>query len=223
VSLLDHIETNRQKLLAIVATLFAAVAHGVANRAVRLVVLRSLRPAEAAVRRLIVVAAKGLFLKPAVSRPMPPGLSRRLRLARKERVARPVFQLSDRHVPMVEPARKTYFKTGPRITVIMPPDPVIFTTPIASLPVVPVTDPSAALLRRLDAIKMALEDVPRQAQRLVRWTARRKAIAQLRPIHCSPLRVGRAPYLPKIPVSDIDYVLERCHLLAREALRSDTS
>jgi hypothetical protein len=37
------------------------------------------------------------------------------------------------------------------------------------------------------------------------------------------LRLGRAPYLPQRPVREIDFILERCHLLARDALRADTS
>jgi hypothetical protein len=219
-----HITTNRQKLLAIVAALVAMVGLGGVLREVRLEVLRTLRPAEAAVRRLIVLAAQGLVVKPFASRPMPVGLSRQLRLQRKARAA--VFSMSDPQVPMVAPIPTKYFKQGPRISLVLPSDPTItaiFQAPSpAQMPPAAVVDETVALVRRLEAIQLALADLPRQARRLIRWRARREAIAATRPIYTSPLRPGRAPYLPKTPFRDVDYVLERCHLLARDAL-ADTS
>jgi hypothetical protein len=136
-----------------------------------------------------------------------------------------VFELSDPQIPMVEPRRKKYFKNGPRISIVMPPDPVIPFFAAKPFPPLPPEhkDANAHLVQRLAAIKSALDDLPRQARRLVRWTARRKAIAAKRLIYTSPLRPGRAPYLPKEPVREIDFILERCHLLARDALRADTS
>ncbi|NJM31342.1 MAG: hypothetical protein HC855_15785 [Rhizobiales bacterium] len=70
---------NRDALLRIVATLFAmlGLSEGAAvdriPRALHTAILRILRPAEAAVRRLIVAAARGMVVKPAVSRSMPAG------------------------------------------------------------------------------------------------------------------------------------------------------
>ena len=56
-------------------------------------VLRVLRPAESALRRLIVVAARGLAVKPMVSRPGKPGAAK----PRKKGISRvPSFQLFDR-------------------------------------------------------------------------------------------------------------------------------
>jgi hypothetical protein len=222
-----HIETNRHALLTIVMAL-VAVMRGVVSREVRLQVLRVLRPAEAAVRRLVVMAAQGLVLKQTVSRPMSPGLSRQLRQSRRMRVRRAVFQLADPFPPMVQPIRRKYFKHGPRISVVLPADPTvtaIFATQapkvMSAAPVV--TDPNVALMLRLDAIQHALADLPRQAQRLLRWKARRAAIALKRPIITSPMRPGRAPYLPRVLARDIDFVLERCHLLARDLSRTDSS
>jgi drug/metabolite transporter (DMT)-like permease len=219
--LTTDIQLNRQKLIGIIATLLAVVGLGPVAWEVRLRVLRTLRPAEAAVRRLIVLAAQGLVLKPAVHRPMPPGLSRQLRVARKDR--RLCFPLSDPQVRMVEPVRKKYFKKGPRVSFIAPADPTITAVfeALHPAPVVPTPsepkDENRPMLLRLEAVRLALEDLPRQAQRLLRWRERRRAIAAKRLIYTSPLRPGRAPYMRKFPVSDVDYVLERCHLLAREA------
>jgi hypothetical protein len=221
------ITSNRQTLLGIVAALLAMV--GLGDR-LRLEVLRTLRPAEAAVRRLIVMAARGLVLKPTVSRPMPPGLAKQLHLKRKERTVRPVFPLADQLIPMVDPVPKKYFRQSPRISSFAPLDPTITAIfqahaakTFAPPPSIEPANSALPIIRRLEALQLALDDLPRQARRLVRWRVRRNAIAALRPIATSPLRPGRAPYLPKIPVRDIDYVLERCHLLARDALHADTS
>ncbi len=75
------IERNREPLLRIVAALFAMIGFtetGAVERLSRPVyraVLGVLRPAEAAVRRLIVVAARGMVVKPQQRRPAPAGLA----------------------------------------------------------------------------------------------------------------------------------------------------
>ena len=79
---------------------------------------------------------------------------------------------------------------------------------------------SANLIRRLEAIKAALDDLPRQAKRLVRALARREKSPQLK--FKMPLRPGRAPGFRAKPRLDIDHVLHQCDWLAREAL-PDTS
>ena len=72
------IERNREPLLRIVATLFAMIglAEGAAverlSRPLYRAVLGVLRPAEAAVRRLIIVAAQGMVVKPRQRRPASP-------------------------------------------------------------------------------------------------------------------------------------------------------
>ncbi|MBZ0218125.1 MAG: hypothetical protein K8F25_16330, partial [Fimbriimonadaceae bacterium] len=73
------IKRKSEALDAVVAGLFAMLElSGEATvsrlpRAVYFAVLRVLRPAESAVRRLIVIAARGLVVKVAPSRPMPKG------------------------------------------------------------------------------------------------------------------------------------------------------
>jgi hypothetical protein len=72
------------------------------------------------------------------------------------------------------------------------------------------------LTRRLDALKLALADVPRQARRLVRFRAKHHRSR-------SPLRPGPPPGHRVTPVLDIDFILRECHGLARDALAADTS
>src|SRR4051812_30922628 len=75
------IEINQAALIRIVAALIAMVglaAEGAAARLPRPLYRRALsllRPAESAVRRLIVIAARGVKVKPHALRPMPQGLA----------------------------------------------------------------------------------------------------------------------------------------------------
>jgi hypothetical protein len=75
--------------------------------------------------------------------------------------------------------------------------------------------------RRLAAIKMALENLPRQVKRLARWQARRDRMAS--PKFRSPLRPGPPPGHRKEPKDEVDAVLRECHRLARDALNENTS
>ena len=73
------IKRNSEALKGIIAALFAMLGldgDATVSRisALHRAVLRVLRPAESAVRRLIVIAARGLVVKVAPSRPMPKGL-----------------------------------------------------------------------------------------------------------------------------------------------------
>lgn len=77
------------------------------------------------------------------------------------------------------------------------------------------------LSRRLAAVAHALETLPRQAQRLARWKARRKAIEN--PKFTSPLRPGPPPSLRNKLRTEVDFVLQECHALAFDALREDSS
>ena len=75
--------------------------------------------------------------------------------------------------------------------------------------------------RRLQALKLALNDLPRQAKRLARWQHRREAS----PSHkfLSPLWPGHPPGYRRKPIHEVDDVLIECHALAFEAMRPDTS
>jgi hypothetical protein len=223
------IRINQRALTRIVAALIAMVGIVDGVLAARLsrptyrAVLQVLRPAEAAVRRLIVIAARGLVVKPQAIRPMPKGLA----IARKS-TGRVAFQLCDprtrialwypkRRKPLPDhlaPRCLTIFK-DPNISPVFQPE-------TSQWRVAPPKDDSvdtSRLGRRLMAIKLALENLPRQAQRLVRWRARQKAKAK----STSALRPGRPPGHRKKETHDIDAVLKKCHALARDVEPEDTS
>jgi hypothetical protein len=90
------IERNSEALKGIVEALFAMLGLAGTDRVSRIpqplhrAVLRVLRPAESAVRRLVVIAARGLVVKLAPSRPMPAGP-----IGKGGGSRRPSFQLFD--------------------------------------------------------------------------------------------------------------------------------
>jgi hypothetical protein len=196
-------------------------------------VLRLLRPAESAVRRLIVIAARGLVVKLA---PLRPGLRPRQALPTAKGLGSsrpPSFQLFDprKRFKPVRAMKSTW--RVPRISFLPPPpDPTVaaifaaraarVSAPAAVPP--PPSDGLASaqgLTRRLAALKSALEDLPRQAKRLARWQQRRKEA----PDHkfLSPLRYGRPPGYRRKPIHEVDEVLVECDDLAWEAMKPDTS
>ena len=222
------IERNSEALKGIVAALFAmlelAGGASVARlpRSVHSAVLRVLRPAESAMRRLIVIAARGLVAKLPASRPLPAGRV----IIGKSQARRPPFQLFDPRKRFAAPRRGSIARALPRIHVFAS-DPrvaALWRTPEPpAAPARPPDDGVSAerLCRRLAALKLALEDLPRQARRLARWQARREKAAN--PKFREPLRPGRPPGHHKIPVHEVDHVLGECHALARDAMEPDTS
>ena len=77
------------------------------------------------------------------------------------------------------------------------------------------------LSRRLQALKLALDDLPRQARRMARWRVRRENMKS--PKFKSPLRPGPPPGRRKRQIHPIDEILADCHWLAWEAMKPDTS
>jgi hypothetical protein len=109
------IKRNSEALNSIAAALFAMmglVGSATVSRipkSLHSAVLRNLRPAESAMRRLIVIAARGLVVKLAPSHPM---------LARpigKGRLSRPSFQLFDPRKNFASLRRKSFTRNPPRI------------------------------------------------------------------------------------------------------------
>jgi hypothetical protein len=80
---------------------------------------------------------------------------------------------------------------------------------------------AARLSRRLQALKLALDDLPRQARRLARWRVKRENAKS--PKFKSPLRPGPPPGHRKRPIHPIDDILADCHWLAWDAMKPDTS
>jgi hypothetical protein len=226
------IERNRDALTSIIAALFAMLGMqdggtlGRIERGLHRSVLRVLRPAESAVRRLIVIAARGLVLKPVVSRPMPRG-----RIIKRGGTTRlPSFPLFDtrrrfdfnrpRRIPEHRRPRIWVFDdTPPNVQVFRPED---FGR---SLPAPPDNAVDGQrLCRRLEALKLALEDLPRQAKRLVRLKARRETLQkQGCAVFISPMRHGLPPGYRKRRTHEVDEVLIECHGLARDVERLDSS
>ena len=215
------IERNSEALNGIVAALFAMLDATVARipKPLHRAVLRVLRPAESAVRRLIVIAARGLVVKVAPSRPMPKG-----HIIGKGGTPRSSFQLFDtrKDFPELRQRRVKYMKNPPRIHVF-PYDSLVAAPQPAALPVSPPDGMvnAARISRRLQALKLALDDLPRQAKRMARWRLRRENMPS--PKFKSPLRPGPPPGHRKKQIHPIDEVLTECHWLAWEAVKPDTS
>jgi len=182
------IERHRKPLLRIVATLFAMIGLVDGESIERLSlpvyrkVLRLLRPAESAMRRLIVFAARGLTLKP----PRPGSTPRAKSTTRTCRKRSATFRLFDprqrfgsaftderihpriRLTPWPE-RRIRVIDVGfdPRIPLFRQPLPIMQASTPPPAPDGTVN--AKRLCRRLAAIKSALEDLPRQARRYARW------------------------------------------------------
>jgi hypothetical protein len=220
------VERNREALKGIVATIVMMLeqAGGAMmtrmSRPLHRAVLGVLRPAESALRRLIVIVARDVVVKPAPVRAMPqlpmgPG-GRRQRLA---------FQLFDppRRLALRRRAaaqggipRIHFFGPDPRIAAFWP-------SPGPAVPAPPAADgriDARRLLLRIEALQAALDDLPAHARRLVRLQARRARAAGL--AVRSPLRLGRPPGYRRTPIYEVDRVLAECHELAC-GLELDTS
>ena len=226
------IKRNSEALIEIVADLFAML--GIVGEAAvsRLpwptyrAVLRILRPAESCVRRMIVIAARGLVVAPATSRPGTKGPAR----TRTGGLLRLSFQLFDPEKRIMLPRRMTPKRSSARIhifnadnelvTIWPPPAP---TTSLASRPPKSADGlvNSARLIRRLEALEAALADLPRQAMRLARWRMRQEQSPS--PSYKSPLRRGRPPGHRRRATHAIDELLSECNWLASRAMMSDTS
>ena len=221
---IDPDKTALDRILAGLFTLLGLTAGAVPGRiprALHRTILRVLRPAESAVRRLIVIVAGTLKVKAAPPRAAPTGLVRAAQ--RKPRLSFQLFDPRQRFFrkpprPKDEPRpqpRISFFGNGEvrRISLGREPPPKDDTADGLANP--------ANLVRRLGALKAALDNLPRQAVRLARALARRQKSPRLK--LQSPLRPGPAPGSRKRLRQEIDHVLERCHWLAREALAQDTS
>jgi hypothetical protein len=235
----EAIATNRDALLGIVAWLFTML--GLEERRTTTLprmprplhraLLKVLVPAEAALRRLIVFAAQGLTvtLKPLSSRSNPP--PQRGRTA-KGRVSPPPFQLVDPKQRAGHPRRpKPRPRAEPRLSVFDR-DGFLVCSSDAPRPKPKRPKPDGLidpkrLCRRLEALKRALANIPRQAKRLARWRARQEqkqastSTPTLKPL--SPLREGLPPGYRKKPQHEVDDILAECHDLACLALAPDTS
>jgi hypothetical protein len=222
------IKRNSEALKEIIAGLFAMLelAGGITvallPRSVHSAVLRVLWPAESAMRRLIVIAARGLVVKLPSSRPV----SRPKPSIRKGGGSRLSFQLFDARKNFAIRRRRKGPRVVPRIHFFNS-DSTVTSLWLGRPPVTDAAAPpdglvnAARLTRRLETLKLALEDLPRQARRMARWRARRETMPS--PKFRSPLRPGPPPGRRRKPTHLVDEVLIECHGLAWDALKPDTS
>jgi hypothetical protein len=215
------VEINQIALTRILAEIFAMlglVSGGSLDRlsqALYISVERLLRPTESAVRRLIVIAARGLVVKPLPKRPMPKGLK-----IESKTSGRMCFRLFDtrKQFDFIKSENPLFIKV--KTYSFNPFNP--FAQFIPRRPSEKIDSVNAVQLsRRLAAVKHALETLPRQAQRMARWQARRKMMEK--PKFTSPLRPGPPPGHREKPKKEIDFVLCECHWIAWDSLREDSS
>jgi len=237
------VELHRESLKRILATLLAMA--GLADgadaatlpRRLYRTVLRLLRPAEAATRRLIIIAARGLVVTLPPQRPKktPPksifvrdGHGTGIVLPHGVRpsdvmpgAAKPPRDLS---FPLLDPLRfprnfRPPTRSVPRISVpgITIPFPIaVHRPPSAEDPI-----DATRLSSRLRLLAQILDDLPRQARRFARWQARNYAGLTRR---LWPLRPGRPPGSRRRADHAVDDVLADTHGLAFDTLaRRDTS
>jgi hypothetical protein len=222
------IKRNSEALKGIIEVLFALLGLDGTEAASRIprslhsAVLAVLRPAESAVRRLIVIAARNVVVKLAPSRPMAEGR----RIGKGGGNRSPAFQLFDPRKRVAPLRVRKFTRLVPRIHVFGP-DPRVAALFPAPRPVVEPPPPpdgrisATRLTHRLQALKSALDDLPRQAKRLVRCQERRKA--SLWPKSTMPLRSGHPPGYRRKPIHEVDEILVNCDWLAWEAMKPDTS
>ncbi len=215
------IEINREALTRIVAGLVALLGmqKGVVKRLplpVYHMIARILHPAESAVRRLIVIAARGLEVPLLPTRPMPQGL-----FIVGKRTGRITFQLFDTRKQFSDADPQPI--TGPRIRVVDDADPRSqFLAKFVQAPDDLSSEVAAMKLsRRIEAVRRALDTLSRQAKRMARWRARRAAMENAK--FTSPLRPGPPPGHRNNSRNEIDNVLRECHALAWDALSPNTS
>ena len=224
------IKRNSEALNAIVAALFAMLGLAGGATVARIpqplhrAVLLVLRPAESAVRRLIVIVARGLVVKVVPSRPMPKGQI----IGKGDGSRLPSFQLYDtrKNFPELRQKRVKYAKHPPRILFFGDDSRLDSLWPAPEPTAAPAPQPDGLvngerISRRLQALKLALDDLPGQARRMARWRQRREASPI--PTFKSPLRPGPPPGRRKRPIHEVDEVLADCHWLAWDAMKPDTS
>jgi hypothetical protein len=224
------IDRNSTALKTIIDGLFALV--GLATRLPHPVyrrILRSLRPAESAVRRLIVIVARGLVVEVApprvkLARGKPAGT-----IGRGNRTLNPSFPLFDPRKPFLKITKRKALRFVPRIRLLdWGYDPRISARFPKPRPPAPPPPPvpdglvdATRITRRLQALELALDDLPGQALRLARLQQKRAANPE--PTFKEPIRPGHPPGYRRRKRREVDEILVECHYLALDSLKINTS
>ncbi len=228
---ISTIERWRVPLLGIIAELFAEIglAEGVSiervSKPLHRFILRRLRTAESAVRRLIIAAARDIVVEykprsPAGPKKPKPSNSDKTKADVETKPKRKrgfLFNLFD---PLKRFGRRFKKKRrGPEPHVysiesfLQPRKPAAASAPAEQDAVDDGMVSAKHLIRRLVAVTDALQDIPRHAMRLARWEARPKE--QRRPERWSPMRPGRPPGFRQRAIHEVDQILKECHWLVR--------
>jgi hypothetical protein len=227
------IERNVEALKRILLSLVVVAGEGLLPRHLHRFILRLIRPAESAARRLIIAAAR------AVTVPPWRGPVRKVERRRKRHFQpkmppqpKPRPALRRLALPLADPLKDPLRRRAPARPASIP---RLWaegmTTPRLQIPSRQPPAPDDALdatrLRlRLDALGRALADLPRQALRFARWRARQAYWRQRGARFRWPLRPGRPPGAcrPRRETHEVQTVLVHAHELGWWALnRRDTS
>jgi len=249
------IERHRERMLGAVLALFAVIGLVEGGMVERLAqplyrkVLGQVRSAEAAVRRLIIVAARNIVVEPRPKRPRPKGLIRSrkgtFQSADSSKSAKGQSKSRPPSFPLCDPQRRSdwgrpgrrprrkYTGPEPRVRVLdydprIPwflrgPDPTHAPAPVVEQKV-SIKDgmvSATRLCRRLFALMRALMNIEREAKRYARLFA--KPIEDRRPRRERALRYGWPPGYRSKPKDEIEEILKECHWLISELPKPDTS
>ncbi len=187
--MLPAIDRQRNALLRMIAALLVLAGGGVVSvlpRGVRERILRVLRPAEAALRRLVVIVRADMDFVPRVAG----GRCVGLRIPRGAGAAVPVFALFDPRKQVGPPRPHHPAGFGPRIWEPGMDYPV-FETKAAAKPDDLID--ARRLCQRMLAVQNALGDLPKQARRLARMEAKREAARAETGKYIRAMRPGRPP------------------------------
>lgn len=234
---------NQEALKRVLAAMlamagFAAGRPATLPRHLHRAVLRLLRPAEAAARRLVILAAREMRhfqLSPLRGRPEARarpaarpgrGAGRGGEDNSKPRVRRPCLPLFD---PPSRFARRQWCATAAMPRISLPGITRLAPLRPAPMPFDPLD--TTRLAFRLAGLAAALEHLPRQAARFARWQARRQTDRGIScPRRVWPLRPGRPPCRPPARLSPgaqlhaVHDILDTVHGLALLTLEpADTS
>lgn len=217
------IRRNRDQLRQIVLALFALAGMRVGGslftlrRSVMGAIMLVLRPAESAVRRLIVIAAQELAPSTKPRRPwqgLPSPLGGGAGGGGDAAQSFPAFKLFDplkvfdpESIWDAEPVWQSGYGLAPSFTYSSEnPDHLLDAT---------------LLGQRLNALIRAIDNLPHQARRLARWQAKRdERLKVCKPTRISPLRPGLPPGWRERKIHEIDVVLRECHGLANDRLNA---
>ncbi len=192
------------------ALLLAVTGGSVMPRHQRTAAWRVLRPAEAALRRLVVVVKQVLGIEARVIAPraapvmaggIPDGAG----------TGMPGFALFDTR-KRFEPRRAA--RGQPRIRFfdeVQVFEPVTIASPDDMVS-------AERLNRRLLALQRALSDLPKQARRLARWELKRAAVRAETGKYIAPIRPGTPPGHRARGRHPVDFLLKDCHALALYAI-----